>query len=52
LGVGPTATLNLQKYSKTCCNSWIHFDRHKPLLLLLLHVFEILTVSNTHKLQM
>jgi len=25
LGVGPTATLNLQKYSKTCCNSWNTF---------------------------
>jgi hypothetical protein len=32
LGVGPTATLNLLKSSKTCRPTHgIHFDRHKPL---------------------
>ena len=52
--VGPTATLNLLKSSKTCCQIMEHIlaDINLLLLLSILYVFEILTVSNMHKFQM
>lgn len=54
LGVGPTVTLNLLKSSKTCCQlmQYIFADINLLLLLSIPYFFEILTVSNKHKLQM